>query len=500
MTADWIVRNATLDDLDQIASYLSLDLAPGDLVALSGKLGAGKTAFARQVIRHVTGTDEDIPSPTFALAQSYETGRLPLTHFDCYRLSGADEAEELGLDEALELGAALIEWPEKIEPLLPDDRLDVLITDGDRETTRTLTFTGRGTWAARLARIRALAAFVDGAGWGEARISFLQGDASSRTYARLAGEDRKAVLMDSPPMPDGPPIRGGKSYSGIAHLAENVTPFVTIASALRDAGLSAPEIYAADLERGFLIVEDLGDHVFGAEIAAGAEPEKLYRAAVEALVALRGVAVPDSVPPFDNPALEIEAELLLDWFWPAACNEPAPQAARDEFMRLWRPLFQHLQEEPAGWVLRDYHSPNLIWLPKREGAARVGIIDFQDAMRGSHAYDLVSLTQDARRGVPEDLEGRLLDFYCAEVGKADASFDPDLFRTAYAILGVQRNTKILGIFARLAARDGKAVYLRHIPRVSAYLERNLAHPELTALRSWYDRHLPVATRLQAAKS
>jgi len=210
--------------------------------------------------------------------------------------------------------------------------------------------------------------------------------------------------------------------------------------------------------------------------------------------------VPANVPPFDLPALEIEIELLLDWFWPAACNEPAPQAARDEFARIWRPLFQRLQEEISGWVLRDYHSPNLIWLPEREGVARVGIIDFQDAMRGSHAYDLVSLTQDARRDVPADLEEHLLDFYCAEVGKADASFQPDLFRTAYAILGAQRNTKILGIFARLAARDGKAGYLRHIPRVSAYLERNLEHPELAELRDWYDRHLPASTRLQVATS
>lgn len=500
MTANWVVGEAALDDLDRIASYLSLSLAPGDLVALSGELGAGKTAFARLLIRHVTGTHEDIPSPTFALAQSYESGRLPVTHFDCYRLSGPDEAEELGLDDALRHGAALLEWPEKIESLLPGDRLDVSIGDGERETTRTVTLAARGTWGPRLARVQALYEFVEGAGWGNASVSFFQGDASTRTYARLAGEARKAVLMDSPPMPDGPPIRDGKAYSAIAHLAEDVKPFVTIAGALRDAGLSAPEIHAADLTQGFLIVEDLGARVFGAEIAAGAEAEKLYRAAVGVLVALRNVAVPDSVPPFDVPALEIETELLLDWFWPAARNEPAPQAARNEFTRLWQPLFDRLSEQPAGWVLRDYHSPNLIWLPEREGIARVGIIDFQDAMRGSFAYDLVSLAQDARRDVSETLEGQLLDFYCRQVGEADTSFQPDLFRTAYATLGAQRNTKILGIFARLAARDGKEGYLRHTPRVSAYLERNLVHPDLAALRGWFDTHLPASARLQVAGS
>ncbi len=494
MNARWAVSDATLGDLDRIASFLALILAPGDLVTLIGDLGAGKTTFARFVIRHMAGRDEEIPSPTFALAQSYDCGRLAVTHFDCYRFSGPDELEELGLDDALRHGAALVEWPERIAAALPGDRLDVAIADGAAETTRAVLLTGHGSWAPRLDRLQKLAAFCEHAGWGKAEVSFLQGDASTRAYARLEGEGGKAVLMNSPPMADGPPIRGGKAYSAIAHLAEDVTPFVAVARALRGAGISAPEVLAEDLEQGFLIIEDLGNRVFGAEIAAGGDAEELYRAAVDVLVTLRGVAVPDHVPPFDWPAFEIEAELLLDWFWPAARGGDAPGTVRAEFARAWRSLFKRLGQASTGWILRDYHSPNLIWLPGRAGIARVGVIDFQDAMRGHRAYDLVSLAQDARRDVSDALEACLFGHYCAEVGKTDPSFDRERFKTAYAILGAQRNTKILGIFARLAARDGKNAYLAHIPRVSAYLERNLAHPELASLRGWFETYLPASAR------
>ena len=148
-------------------------------------------------------------------------------------------------------------------------------------------------------------------------------------------------------------------------------------------------------------------------------------------------------------------------------------------------------------MLRDYHSPNLLWLPEREGLARVGVIDFQDALKGHAAYDLVSLSQDARRDIPGDLEGRLYAHYCEARAQRDSAFEQDAFGAAYAALGAQRNSKILGIFARLAKRDGKHDYLAHIPRVSAYMERNLAHPALKSLRAWFDAHLPEVMRTKA---
>ena len=173
------------------------------------------------------------------------------------------------------------------------------------------------------------------------------------------------------------------------------------------------------------------------------------------------------------------------------------QADRAEFVALWADIFAQLAKMPPAWVLRDYHSPNLLWLPEREGIARVGVIDFQDAMRGPAAYDLVSLLQDARVDVAPELEAQLFDHYCAGVG-ARGGFDRDAFAFAYAALGAQRNTKIVGIFARLAKRDGKPGYLRHIPRLWRYLERDLAHPQLAALKRWYDRNLPADARGELA--
>jgi aminoglycoside/choline kinase family phosphotransferase len=302
--------------------------------------------------------------------------------------------------------------------------------------------------------------------------------------------------MDAPRQPDGPPIRNGKSYSRIAHLAEDtVRPFSAIAQALKEAGLSAPAILDQDTGRGFMLVEDLGDRVFSTEVARGdLRMDELWRAAIDALISVRNARVPDGVPTYDHEALGIEVELLLDWYWPALKNEPAPASARAEFLELWRPLFERLARQPQVLVLRDYHSPNLIWLPERRGVARVGIIDFQDAQRGSAAYDLAALLQDARVDVPATLEQDLHKYYCDRLAEAPGSFDRSEFQFAYNTLGAQRNTKILGIFVRLAQRDGKRQYLAHLPRIWGYLARNLSHVSLAPLATWYDRHFPMTVR------
>jgi aminoglycoside/choline kinase family phosphotransferase len=338
-----------------------------------------------------------------------------------------------------------------------------------------------------------------------ARLRYLQGDASVRRYARIEAPRSGAILMDWARQPDGPAIRNGLPYSRIAHLAEDVRPFVALAGALRNAGLSVPAIYAQDLDNGLLLLEDLGDRVFAVEVRAdpGRQPE-LWRAATDALVALQAspppaaFPLPDGsahrLPAYDRGALGIEVELLLEWYWPALHATPAPAEARAEYLSLWGAVFAHLEALPRGWVLRDYHSPNLLWLPERTGIAQVGVIDFQDAMHGPPAYDLVSLLQDARVDVAPELEAELYDHYCAGVAAGQAGFDRDAFGFAYAALGAQRNTKILGIFARLARRDGKPGYLRHIPRLWSYLERDLAHPQLAALKGWYDRHMPADAR------
>jgi N-acetylmuramate 1-kinase len=518
MTASHTIPGLRESDLIRLAQDIAFAVRPGDLVALSGALGAGKTTLARAII-HALGCDarEEIPSPTFTLVQTYATRRMTVAHFDLYRLNVASELDELGLDLALKQGIALIEWPERAGGVLPASRLEILLEDenggsaGEDGATRRVSLAGQGDWAARLSRFAAMRDLLASNGLESetSSLGYLQGDASVRRYARLArGAGDGAILMDWARQPDGPAIRNGLPYSRIAHLAEDVRPFVAVAAALRAAGLSVPQIYAQDLDQGFLLIEDLGDRVFAVEVRTGASDQaQLWRAATEALAALDGVQPPEAIPladgsvhrmpTYDRGALSIEVELLLDWYWPALRGSPVPEDARAEFLSLWGAVFDRLAAMPQAWVLRDYHSPNLLWLQKREGIARVGVIDFQDATRGPPAYDLVSLLQDARVDVAPELEAAVFDHYCAAVTARQTGFDRDAFAFAYAALGAQRNTKILGIFARLAKRDGKPAYLRHIPRLWRYLERDLEHPELAGLKRWYDRYFPAAARSRA---
>lgn len=484
---------------------LSLFLKAGDLLALSGGLGAGKTTLARAIVRAFLGSDgAEVPSPTFTLVQPYQGPRGTLSHFDLYRISDPGEVDELGLDDAVEDGIALVEWPDRLSSEAQGARLDIHLEDhagGGREAT----LSGRGSWPDRLKRIQQVRAFFDAGDWGGCSRRFLQGDASARRYERVTTADCRAIFMDMPPQPDGPPIRDGLPYSAIAHLAEGVVPFVAIDEALRGLGLSAPEILASDTGVGFLIIEDLGDEVYGAKIARGDDMEEPYRAAVDMLARLRGRAVAPEInlagsdevyqiPRYDRGALSIETTLLTDWFWPRVYGSDVPEDVRSTFDAAWGNLFDSVDSEPPIWTLRDFHSPNLIWLADRLGDARVGLIDFQDAVLGHPAYDLASLLQDARTTIAPERETDMMERYCSTVAKAEAGFDETHFRMAYAVLGAQRATKILGIFVRLAVRDLKPGYLRHVPRVSEYLERNLAHPALSDLKAWFDLHLPPKTR------
>ncbi|MEZ5898107.1 MAG: tRNA (adenosine(37)-N6)-threonylcarbamoyltransferase complex ATPase subunit type 1 TsaE [Hyphomicrobiaceae bacterium] len=501
--------NLTEDSLCRLAQDVAFALKPGDVLALEGDLGAGKTTFSRALIQALAQTDGmEIPSPTFTLVQSYETPRFDIAHFDLYRLSAAEEINELGLDHALARGIAIIEWPERAAHLLPSERFTLSLSETDDPETRNATISATPQCATRLQRLFEIREFLHQSGWGgtDSHLSYLQGDASTRRYARLAKTDgSKAILMDSPKQPDGPPVRDGLPYSRIALLAEDVRPFLAIAQTLRADGFSAPAILAHDLDMGFLLIEDLGDAVFGREVAAGADQHALWKRGTDTLVALRAYPPPEqmklpdesfyAVPAMTNATLRIETELLLDWYWPSVHGEPTPESARAAFNALWDVVFTRLGAMPKGWLLRDYHSPNLLALDDRAPPRDVGIIDFQDALLGPHAYDLVSLLQDARLDVSPALEGDLLAHYVARVKEQEgARFDEAGFRYAYAALGAQRNTKILGIFARLAKRDGKRQYLAHIPRIWGYLARDLAHVELASLAAWYESHFPAEGR------
>jgi len=490
----------------RFAADVAAALEPGDLVTLSGDLGAGKTTFARALIRILAGDEAiEVPSPTFTLIQSYDLPRFPLVHADLYRLSGAAELAELGFDDLPDGAVVLMEWPDRAAGLLPPDRLDITFTLAPAlgAEMRHLRYVGYGAFAPRAARMVQVRSFLDEAGFGQAKRARMQGDASTRIFERLTLEGQTEILMNAPRRPDGPPVRDDKPYSQIAHLAEDIVPYVALAQGLRSLGLSAPDILHADLDRGLIIMEDLGDE----HIAAGQPPtpiEARYATAVDLLAALHSRDLSDTLPvtaeidyrlpPYDMEAFLIEAELLLDWYLVGA-GAPATAPARAEFVRHWRAALAPTIAAPPTWVLRDYHSPNLLWLPHRDDIARIGLVDFQDALIGPAAYDVASLLQDARVDVPEAMEVTLLSRYVRRRQSEDRSFDTSGFTRFYATLAAQRATKILGIFARLARRDGKPQYLRHMPRLWNYLRRSLAHPALAPLKTWYAANVPAPKKL-----
>ena len=499
----------TLDNqqaTEKLATDIANALEPGDLVTLSGDLGAGKTTLARALIRYLANDAAiAVPSPTFTLMQNYDLPRFPLIHADLYRLSGPGELAELGFEDLPEDAVVLLEWPDRAAGFLPADRLDIALTLMPQQglEMRSARLTGYGRFAPRIERFAALRRFLAQSGYAEGRRERMQGDASTRSYERLNLAGRTLILMNSPPRPDGPPVRNGKPYSAIAHLAEDVKPFIALATGLRERGFSAPQIYAADIEHGFVVLEDLGNDLF----VQGDPPapiEARYTVAVDALLSFHGYEVVDTlpvadgidykIPRYDFDAFLIEAELLLDWYLPKL-GVTLSDSRRDRYLSSWREALQPVVDAVPSWVLRDFHSPNLLWLPQREGVARIGLLDFQDAVMGAGAYDLASLLQDARVDVPEMTEIALLSRYTRARLKAEPGFDAPGFVRLYSTLAAQRASKILGIFARLERRDGKPQYLRHMPRVWAYLQRALAHPSLTQLNAWYRVNVPALKAL-----
>lgn len=315
----------------------------------------------------------------------------------------------------------------------------------------------------------------------------IAGDASFRHYHRLSGASN-AILMDAPP----------------GH--EDIRPFIAVARHLAGLGYSSPAIIGADIDAGLLLLEDLGDDKFTRLLGNGKGPGEtaLYGAAVDLLVDLHGHAPPrrlpvgddvsHDLPDYDDRRLLDEANLFVDWYVPALAGVAAAPALRRSFEDMWLSLFPLAHGGRPVLVLRDYHADNLMWLADRDGLARVGLLDFQDAVAGSRAYDLVSLLQDARRDVPPDLEARMIQRYSDAAGVREADFDGSKFAGAYHLLGAQRNTKIIGIFTRLWRRDGKPGYVNMIGRVWALLERDLAHPALAPAKHWFDHHVPPSMR------
>jgi aminoglycoside/choline kinase family phosphotransferase len=314
-----------------------------------------------------------------------------------------------------------------------------------------------------------LADFVARAGWAGADVQPLAGDASFRRYFRLVRQSGEtAMLMHAPPPHEDP------------------APFLHVASWLHDHALRAPAILAEDAGAGWVLTEDFGNDRMRDWLDAHPDDEReAYEAAVEALVALHRLP-PGPFAPYDMATYQREAALLTEWYCPAQGLEVDAAGYAAAWEAVLTPILE--RQSPGVTVLRDYHAENIMLLGGRPGAPQ-GLIDFQDALVGHPAYDLVSLLQDARRDVSEELETTMLLHYAQHAGVADEEFLAD-----YARLGAQRNAKIVGIFTRLNARDGKPKYLALIPRVWAALERDLAHPALAPVARWFDANIPEPLR------
>ena len=351
--------------------------------------------------------------------------------------------------------------------------------------------------------------FINQSAWANAQQIALPGDASSRRYIRLIDGEKKALLMDVPQDSDGgeckeeasPEERKSAGYNACARLAgANIKRFTDIANALRANGIHAPEIFDIDTINGFAIIEDLGADVFAQSIRGGVSEALLYEAAIDVLLKIATLDRQQfsdlGLLTYDNIAMEAEVALLTQWYWPHKKGAALASALEDEYQQIWRSILSQIGN-PSTLVLRDYHAENLLWMDAAtddnatdnaaRGIERVGVIDFQDALIGSPVYDLVSLLEDARRDVPVDLAQRMKKRYFDRVQITSDLVDLD---AEYAILGAQRNAKILGIFARLANRDGKLRYLDLVPRVEGHFRRNLDHPILLPVRQFLVKHIP----------
>lgn len=313
-------------------------------------------------------------------------------------------------------------------------------------------------------------AFLADAGWGDAAIVPLAGDASFRRYFRVLEGGRRAVLMDAPPPHEDP------------------RPFIAIAEHLNADGFAAPAILARDLTHGLVLIEDFGDLRVKEHLDAAPEAElPVYKRAVDLLVDLHRKPAA-ALPPYDRAVYQREVGLLTEWYCPAAGLAVDANA----YVRAWNAVLPVVEQSASSavTVLRDYHAENIM-LIDRAASHGLGLLDFQDALAGHPAYDLVSLLQDARRDVPEAVEAAMLAHY------KGAAAPPQDFDAAYAVLGAQRNAKIIGIFTRLWKRDDKPRYLSYLPRMWGLLERDLAHPALAPLAGWFAANIPADKRHEA---
>ncbi len=479
-----------------LAQTLAMVINPGDLITLNGDLGAGKSLFARALIRSYLNQPElEVPSPTYNLSIEHVSPQNKrVTHMDFYRLSNPEEVDELGIEDAIEQGVLLIEWPDQPDSVLPEPYLAIQI-EIISNNERNFSFTALPVTLEKISRSVEISKFLK-AHWKDETVRTpFPADASSRNYEWVESGHEKRILMDAPKLPDGPVIHNGLPYSQIAHLAEEVRPFVAIANTLREKNFCAPKIFGADFEQGLVLLEFLG-----ADTITNKENQPIqnrYEDAGECLALLHNTkwekhlptddGIGHTLPNYDIGSMMIEAQLLTQWYLKDEQFSGIQDKDLEEYNTFWSQYSKRAQSFRQSIVLRDYHSPNIIWKNSEKIQDRIGMIDFQDAVIGPAAYDVVSLAQDARICVSSELESGILHRYLTKMRAINPDHNDEEFAFEYALMGALRASKVLGFCVRVDLRDGKPQYRALIPQIRKYLKRNLQHPGLRQYRDWCKR-------------
>lgn len=318
--------------------------------------------------------------------------------------------------------------------------------------------------------------FLNRNGWDDALVEPIKSDASFRNYYRIRKKNLTSILMDT------------------SRSSEKIEKFIEVSKLLNNFGLSAPNCLATDFKTGYSLLEDFGENSFNNEILNGKNPLILYEKAVDVLVHIKKQSVSKNFQKFDTKRMLEEVSLFIDWTLPSITGYKVDNINKSEFLLLWKNVLTELEDYKNTLVLFDYHVDNLMWLNSRKGIKKVGLLDFQDALLGPSEYDLVSILEDARRDVEQEIVEEMIRrylFFCPE--------KKNTFNKNYSILGAQRNTRILGVFVRLFIRDNKSNYLTFMPRVWDLLEKDLQHPVLSKLHKWYNKNVSKSIRTKEYK-
>lgn len=417
-------------------------LAPGDTLLLVGAVGAGKSHLARAIIQALLEHAEEVPSPTFTLVQTYNSPKFEIWHADLYRLSDMSELAELGLDDAFQDAICLVEWADRLgKDYARSDALTVVITD--KADGRELAFSSSDARWKKITRALDRVDFLIDAQWSTREVKDVAGDLSSRSYQRLSLDQRTAILMDA------------------SDDAGSTSAFVTMTDWLNDAGYSVPEIFARNVDKGLLLLEDFGDERLS-------DRPDVHELMGECVALLADIRTQKALPNLPCPSAHEMAEMTA-----LASHYPgSDDTALLSFRQSLEPKIKSvITGSPVIVSLRDFHTDNIMWLANRSGIRRLGLLDYQDAFLTHPVYDLVSLLTDARRNVSQNERRRWIAHYAGVTGD-----NADTLAATFSVFSAQRNLRILGIFARAAIEHKKTHHVQNIPRVYAYLAEALGHP------------------------